>query len=499
MQNTLRSFLKHEETIRRLVLLLLLYLLLAWQTLEPVLDPDIWWHLRTGQWIVEHGTVPIVDEFSSYGAGKPWIAYSWLFEVLVYGLYRAFGLLGIVLYTTVFGLLITAALHRLVRRFELNFAAEIALTAVGLIAMAPLCSPRPWLFTILLFIVEVDWIFVARRQGEVQRLYFLPLLFVLWANVHIQFCYGLFVLGLTALESLVEQFLPHFRANRPSLSFSSLALIITACVAATLVTPYHVHLYQTIIDFIPQTGQFLNNIMEMQALTFRGPWDWCVLMLTLGAAFSLGWTRELRPFPLLLLATGIYLSFRTRRDLWFVVVAAIPIIAAAYATSPSLDRFTLTRRRIASCVGGLLIAFLILGWRRDLSPSHLESVVAENYPTAAVAAVHEHGYPGPLYNDYGWGGFLIWSLRTPLVSMDNRGPLYGIERVERSQKTWVGEESWDTDPELTAARLVIAAKKSALASLLRLDPRFELVYEDKVAIVACFEGVATHGQQARQR
>src|SRR5919197_4765573 len=45
----------------------------------PVLDPDIWWHLRVGQWVVEHGTVPQTDPFSQ--AGRPWVAYSWLYEV----------------------------------------------------------------------------------------------------------------------------------------------------------------------------------------------------------------------------------------------------------------------------------------------------------------------------------------------------------------------------------------------------------------------------------
>src|SRR4029077_7297072 len=131
------------ETIRRLVLISLPHLLPAMLAMQPVLYPAIWSHLRNGQWIVEHGAIPRVDEFSSYGMGKPWVAYSWLFEVLVYSLYRMFGLLGIVLYTVVFSLLITAALHRLVRRFQLNFQAEVALTAAGLIAMTLLYSPRP--------------------------------------------------------------------------------------------------------------------------------------------------------------------------------------------------------------------------------------------------------------------------------------------------------------------------------------------------------------------
>src|SRR5713101_2922300 len=94
MSDVWEALARHEETGRRMVLLILLYLFPVLVTTQQVVDPDIWWHLRTGQWIVEHRTVPITDPFSSYGMGKPWIAYSWLFEILIYGLYQAFGLVG---------------------------------------------------------------------------------------------------------------------------------------------------------------------------------------------------------------------------------------------------------------------------------------------------------------------------------------------------------------------------------------------------------------------
>src|SRR5262245_44015459 len=61
---------------------------------DPVLDPDIWWHLRVGQWVVENGTVPEVDPFAR--PHRPWVAYSWLYEVLVYVLWSGLGLAGII-------------------------------------------------------------------------------------------------------------------------------------------------------------------------------------------------------------------------------------------------------------------------------------------------------------------------------------------------------------------------------------------------------------------
>src|SRR4051794_25824907 len=65
---------------------------------EPLFDPDVWWHLRAGQWVVENKAVTTNDPFSLPGQQKAWVAYSWLYEVLLYGLVQAFGMVGIVVY-----------------------------------------------------------------------------------------------------------------------------------------------------------------------------------------------------------------------------------------------------------------------------------------------------------------------------------------------------------------------------------------------------------------
>src|SRR4029077_16073627 len=85
---------KNEPAVRRSALLALLYLILSFQAMLPIEDPDIWWHLRAGQWIVDNRAVPARDFLSSME--KPWIAYSWSFEALVYALHARFGLSGLV-------------------------------------------------------------------------------------------------------------------------------------------------------------------------------------------------------------------------------------------------------------------------------------------------------------------------------------------------------------------------------------------------------------------
>jgi hypothetical protein len=71
-------------------------------------DTDIWWHLRTGEWILQHHAIPHADPFSGPNAGKPWAAYSWLFELLVTGMFHRFGLVGLLAYSA--GMVLAIAL-----------------------------------------------------------------------------------------------------------------------------------------------------------------------------------------------------------------------------------------------------------------------------------------------------------------------------------------------------------------------------------------------------
>jgi hypothetical protein len=67
------SLANSEKSLRRLVIVALLYCIPVSQAMVPLIDPDIWWHFRTGQWIFIHGQVPMTDPFSAYGMGKPWV------------------------------------------------------------------------------------------------------------------------------------------------------------------------------------------------------------------------------------------------------------------------------------------------------------------------------------------------------------------------------------------------------------------------------------------
>ena len=467
-------------TSRWVLMLVLLYCAAATFALQPIIDPDIWWHLRTGQWVIEHGTVPHTDPFSMYGADRPWVAYSWLFGVLLYGMHALLGLMGVALYTLLGSLGVTTALLCLVLRFETRVPVALALTAAGLAAIGPTLAPRAYLFTVCFFIIEIYVLFLVRETGRLRPLWVLPPLFALWANLHVQFVHGLLVLGMAVGESLVVGL--HRRETRIDrrVPFRPLLMTAAGCALATLATPYGVGLYRAVAEHSGQRVIY-KYINELSSPPFRGPAEWVFLALALGAAFSLGRQRRVEPFPLLLLAGAAYFSFLAWRDAWFLTVVSVAIIAMTWGERRQPRRRLSWAGAVVTAVGVAVGVGIILG-ARTLSTATFEAAVATVYPAGATEAIRQGKYPGPLFNDFNWGGYLIWRLPEYRVSMDGRANLHGDDRVQRSVDTWTGR-SWESDEELRSARLVIASSKGILAQFLSRDARFKTVYRDDVASV----------------
>ncbi|HJT78838.1 MAG TPA: hypothetical protein VJ739_16660, partial [Gemmataceae bacterium] len=124
-----------------------------------------------------------------------------------------------------------------------------------------------------------------------------------------------------------------------------------------------------------------------------------------------------------------------------------------------------------------------VGRARGFSEQHLREQVAAEFPAAAVDFIEQHGCTGPLYNDVGWGGYLIWRLPRLPAAIDGRTNLHGDARIKQFADTWEGKPGWDADPDLDAARLVVLQRWATLTELLRRDPRFAVAYEDGLAVV----------------
>jgi hypothetical protein len=467
-------------------------------SIRSVGDWDIWWHLRTGQWIVANGALPTTDPFTTHGQDQPWIAYSWLFDVSVYLLHQAFGLWGIIAFRAILSFAVAWAIYRLVVKREPRFVPSFCLVSAALLVTAPLLNERSWLFSILFTALTLDAILDLRAGRRTWLIWMLPLLFLLWANLHIQFIYGWLLLGLGCAAPLFDKLLGRAEpldhaARLGTRAWWQLAAVAAACLAATLLNPYGFRLYDVVWDYATQSGPY-NLLEELRALEFRGFWDWIVLGLTLGAAFTLGRRRHLAAFEVVLLAGTAYCAFHTRRDLWFVVLAALAILAGSNAGSAPVDeRVAWSRPRLAFLAGTLLLVVIVTALARDLTPMRLEQAIGDRFPARAAAAVERGGYSGPLYAHFNWGGYLIWRLPALPTAIDGRTNLHGAERLQRCQRTWHGFPGWENDPDLSRAGVVIVEAHAPLAGLLRTDPRFVLTHEDQLAVVFVSKRAAEPG------
>jgi len=444
--------------------------------LDEVNDLDLWWHLRIGQWIVQHGAIPRVEMFSTFGAGTPWVAYSWLFELIVFGLFQKLGLVGIVVYSSTMAVLIGATVHNLVRRSTSDFTLGVGITFFAMFTMGRLFMPRPWLLSIFFFALELNVLMRARETGKIRDLLLLPLLFTVWTNVHIQFVDGLVVLGIVLAESVIAQ---RWSSSKTNLQTRTMVGISLACVAATLLNPYGWTIYKIAYDLVTQTASL--QITEFSAISFRTVDDWCLVFIAFGATIVLARARRFAFFETMLLVAAVIISFRSQRDIWFLTIVGSFILASGSAQQP-VSRTNMRGWEILLTTSATVLyvwmAFIVM---RANNP-RLQATLEKDLPVRAMETIRQQGWSGPIYNDFNWGGFLIWSLNRP-VALYGRNTDHGVDRVIRSTQTWNGAPGWDSDVELLKANLIIAQPGVPLVQLLQFQPCLRLAYADRLAAV----------------
>jgi hypothetical protein len=458
----------------------------AFQLKFFVLDLDIWWHLRVGDWIVQHGGFPHTGILSRSAATRPWAAYSWGYEVLLSRFYGWFGLLGVGIYGTLLTLMVSFSVYWMARQLSQRFWVAYLLTAACCYSFLFSMMPRPVFFSIALFCVVLTLLLEAQRANHVQTLYWMPLIFLLWANLHIQFIYGLAVIGLYTATNLLLIFAgrSHFLSEyflAPALSGKKLILIFLACFAATLVGPYSYHLYAVIFDY-SRSQLIYSTIKELQPLSFRTSENYVELLLA-GAAFSaVAWHKKIDLFKLTMLVMTSVVAFRAMRDSWFLCIAAAACIADAAPAPVETEQpdSALELTGVLTCVALLLVLF---ARGMDVTNRGLDRAISSTFPVNAVNFVHQNGVPGPLYNNFDWGGFLSWYLPEYPVAIDGRTDLYGDELDTLLLKTQSGEAVYKNNPYLNDAGVVLLRRSDGLVSVLELDPRFRKIYEDGIATV----------------
>jgi hypothetical protein len=449
----------------------------------PMRDPDIWWHLRVGESILHGGGFPHTAVFSRFAATNSWAAYSWLFEIIVSQLHRWFSLQSLPTFLFVFQISIGALLLWAATDVSGSAIRGTLLTTLALAACFYTLSPRPVLFTVLFFIVELAIIFRDLRERCIHALYWLPAIFFIWANCHIQFVNGLLVLALLCCCEFTQHLVAaNFSKASPDLPFTKLLLIFAGCVLATLINPYTWHLYAVVWGYVHTAAQW-DQIVELTAVSFRRPAHYVELLLACSAAFALGIVRTRSLFRVCLVIFAAVVSFHASRDAWMISIVAVFICGEALARRSSVA--PLPRVRVASIgVSALLaLAVSVLAQAKvGYSTNALIGELDKMYPVRAASFIAKDHPPGPMYNSVNWGGYVIYNLREYPVAADGRTDAYGGD-IGAAQAVVQGFPSWKQDPTFATSNLVLIERNLPLARLLSADPDFTLIYQDHLAMV----------------
>ncbi|PYN82693.1 MAG: hypothetical protein DMD97_00485 [Candidatus Rokuibacteriota bacterium] len=459
-------------------------------------DPGTGWHLATGRYILETGTIPAGDFFSFTAAGHEWINFCWLFEVASAILVR-WG--GLPLFATTC-MLAYAFLPVLVFRRSLRIGAGIV-PALGatLLAYFVLIShslARPHIVTYLFFALALERLedFQDGRRSA-RALWSLPLLALLWANMHGGFFAGFVLTGIFAgVASVAALTSPDREVGRQALVFAG---VLGAMVLATLVNPWGWRLHASILDtlgtrsvryFIDfQSPNFLSPSMSVRAFEALAL---LVVVLLARRGRRLGWLE------VVLLAFFLHEGLQSQRHMNLFAIVAAPIVAREL--TPFLatlwPRLHVRWLEIGRQQGALrsplvyfpllCVALMVLSLRHAVSfPETLDDLQLTR-GAAEFIARHEDRFRRP-FNTDGLGGSLIYRFWPRVrVFVDDRVSIYGDDFMLHRYfpVAWAGR-SWKKVLDKYRVTAAVVAADAQCTTLLRASPDWELAYQDKKNVI----------------
>jgi hypothetical protein len=475
-------------------------------------DCDTGWHIRTGEWIIANGWVPLRDIFSFTKPGAPWFAWEWLSDVHFAKLNALGGLQALVMFAILMLSVTFGALFLLVRRKSNPFVA-IAVTMLAAAASSIHFLARPHLFT-LLFLVLFYAALEQVREGRtrllgVPILAALPVVTILWTNLHGGFFVGaLMILAFGGGEILRLVFSPNAAGRRPAwLKARSYFLSGLACLAASLINPYtyhlHVHMAQYLRD--PWNSQ---HIVEFLSPTFHHPTAiFFEAMLAMAVAAAIWNLRQGRFTEALLVLVWAHGGLLAARNIPIFMIVAAPPVAAAIQQwllrVPNLNvaawlrtaagKFNrvaeetgqteaIARLHLVSILGVLLVAALV--WAPHPPKKFRAEFDPKAYPAAALATLRSDP-AGRVFTHDEWGDYLIYRLYPEhhKVFVDGRSDFYGDDFEEKYIDVLNVKYGWEKTLSGFGVDTILMPPSAPLSGALKESSRWRVVYDDGIALV----------------
>jgi hypothetical protein len=441
-------------------------------------DSDTFWHLATGRWIFEHGRPPTSDPFSFTAAGRPWTPHEWLSEVILAGAYNlgGLGLVALITAGSAAAGIVIVALR--MRRHVGPLGAILAVLAVVWLT-APSMLARPHALVLPILAGWTSALLSARERGRLPSLWLLPLM-ALWANLHGSYVLGIALIAPFALEALLAAE-PKARM-RTALTWGGSGLGVTA---AAMLTPHGAQ--GLIFPFQLMSMQANAHISEWRAADFSKPSAFeAILLATLFACLWRGVRVPAVRLALLLLLLHMALQHGRHGAVLAVVGAQILAEPLARAYPPRAEDVAplrgSARRVVIGTAAALAVLVAVARLAIPMSPTD-----TGNTPVTAVAHVPAGLRSKPVYNEYGFGGLLIFNGIRPFI--DGRADMYGDADVLRAVRIMAGDEAaFQRVVEQYGIAWAIVSPQGAVARRLSRSPEWRRLYGDRYGVV--FERVA---------
>lgn len=474
------------------IFLFLGVLIIFFVALKSPTDPDMGWHLADGKYLLNHHLeVARYDIFSHSMADFPLIMHEWITDIWMFAVSRY---LNLFILSIIFAIITTFAFLLATLGVKAKLEYKVAAAILAAIASIPVTGVRPQMITLLGLALVIYIVFQFRKNPDTKIIYFLPLIFWAWVNFHGGFAVGLFfiavflaveaakrmlIFGMRKCRAWLETYREFseknvfyerhpvfwariFQSNlfskfRRMLEGNTLALgkiaklgiLLLASILATLANPYGWRVYIEVITTIFDKYA-KQNIGEWLPVTAANPmsWQFLIYLTLLGILLLFSWHRLDYTYFLVALPF-LYLGFTSWRHMPVFLIISTPfwVYIVETITGGELEKIMRRKWFLALMV---LAVFLIA--RQQIPPVWKTSFSIERlardggYPIGAVKYIRENSVPGNMFNEYNWGGFLIWQLPEKKVFIDGRMPSWRVDSFsifEEFNNTVRYNEGWE--------------------------------------------------------
>jgi len=405
-------------------------------------DDDLFWHLATGRYVVENKVVPDKDVFGHVTAGQEWIPFEWGWDVLSYGLYNIGGYNAILVFRSLAFCFIFFLLYMLLRKFKVNSFLSIAMLLLLLTAIMDRLSPRPHIITYIFFVVLLYILLSYKyldREKYSKRLYYIPLIFLIWANSHMGVLAGGLILFIYTISETIIYLKPsaYSTAEIKALNKTELRNLWIISAVSALMLLVNPHGFSTFAYAYSHTKmKMLESVNEWQSpLSSKMDFGFIITLykiflfsgiIVLYYAFK----KKDIYFALMFIGFAIY-SVRAIRFTvdYEMIMTFFIIVSLNYILSAIRDvKFrNFLNGNILKGALGIFIIYVISQVPSNAIYEKLQyyrvygwGINSDFIPVQMFDFIRENKISGTPYNHFGTGGYMVWNFPGERNFIDSR-------------------------------------------------------------------------------